>query len=139
MKLHPCARGHQPCGGAHTAVTYRRERAEGSYIIAWRPTPVRVATSPAAALTRRSHTFSPHLGEVARAFLARVTELCGAAFWRKHRFYWRLHSGSGGAIAVGGERFVRGGGGRGGRGSMLWDGVQAVLGASCSATSGQPA
>ena len=27
--------------------------------------------------------FSPHLGEVARASLARVTELCGAAFWRK--------------------------------------------------------
>ena len=24
--------------------------------------------------------FSPHLGEVARAFLVRVTELCGAAF-----------------------------------------------------------
>ena len=31
--------------------------------------------------------FSPHLGEVARASLARVTELCGAAFWRKNLFY----------------------------------------------------
>ena len=32
--------------------------------------------------------FSPHLGEVARASLARVTELCGAAFWRQNLFYY---------------------------------------------------
>ena len=31
--------------------------------------------------------FNPHLGEVARASLARVTELCGATFWRKSQFY----------------------------------------------------
>ena len=28
----------------------------------------------------RMHVFSPHLAEVSRASLARVTELCGAAF-----------------------------------------------------------
>ena len=35
----------------------------------------------------RIHDFSPHLGEVARASLARVTELCGAAFFGENLFY----------------------------------------------------
>ena len=38
--------------------------------------------------------YSPNLGEVARASLARVTELCGAAFWRKNRFYYILAAGA---------------------------------------------
>ena len=38
----------------------------------------------------RSWAFSPHLGGVARVSLARVTELCGAAFWRKHLFYFKV-------------------------------------------------
>ena len=38
-------------------------------------------------LFQRYRLFSPHLGEVARAFLVRVTELCVAAYWRKNLLY----------------------------------------------------
>ena len=53
-----------------------------------RTEPPRAAPTPGYTKKHNHALASPNLGEVARAAsLARVTELCGAAFWRKNPFY----------------------------------------------------
>ena len=54
-----------------------------SHRMVWMVPPKQPLTTRHNANARVQTALSPHLSEIARAFLVRVTELCGAAFWRK--------------------------------------------------------